>query len=84
MGKSHVEEPTPPFCLSIFIHFQFLGVAERVLAVAVRPGFACSVDSVTSGPGSKPHYKSASTISVLEWLSVGEWIAGHARDSTVG
>ncbi len=45
---------------------------------------ACSVESVSSGLGSKPHCKSASTISGLEWLSVGEWIAGHARDSTVG
>ena len=31
--------------------------------------------------GSKPNCISASTISVLELLSVGEWIAGHARDS---
>jgi hypothetical protein len=56
-----------------------LGVAEWVLAVAMRPGLACSVESVTSGLGSKPHCKSASTISGLEWLSVGEWIAGNAR-----
>ena len=32
VGKSQVEEPTPPFCLSICVHFQFLGVAEWVLS----------------------------------------------------
>ena len=32
VGKSQVEEPTPPFCLSIYVHSQFLGVAERVLS----------------------------------------------------
>ena len=30
--KSQVEEPTPPFCLSTYVHVKFLGVAERVLS----------------------------------------------------
>ena len=33
------------------------------------------------GRNKPPHCKSASTISVLEWLSLGLWITGHARDS---
>jgi hypothetical protein len=54
VGKSQVEEPTPPFCWSICVHFQFLGVAEGVVEYAVLLGFARSrrmssfEDSVTA------------------------------------